>query len=68
MHNDAKAGLLAYLQERARELVTESSAATLPLADQLRAEAEELMTLHRLITRRDQPAVQQLSLRFPKAA
>ncbi len=68
MHNDAKAGLLAYLQERARELIGEASAASLPAANSLRAEAEELMTLYRLIARREQPAEQQLSLRFPKAA
>ncbi|GAB6053042.1 hypothetical protein JCM17960_18620 [Magnetospira thiophila] len=65
---EARASLLAYLQDRARELLRDAASATMPTGAGLRAEAEELLALHGLISHRELPAQEQLSLRFPRAA
>ncbi|CCQ72737.1 hypothetical protein [Magnetospira sp. QH-2] len=65
---EARATLLAYLQDRARELLQDATSATMPTGAELRAEAEELMALHGIISHREMPAQEQLNLRFPQAA
>lgn len=68
MSMDARANLLAYLKDEAGALMGQAAAANLPAANDLRAEAEELMALYGMITDKDTPEAEQLSLAFHQAA